>query len=752
MQKIRRILAKFKDSFKNNVHVYLFGTAALFAIVLLVYLGISRNGDPVAPVPTATAAEQVHTVVNSPSGFLPANPPMPDQLELEVMPSTDYIKLLGQIMYKVDDAEINPNTGKTAAVFTGVSSKTEKIYATQLMPEQYQTVLDAYEKKDASLTVSPEGTKVGYGGVSSLYAPNPRTPTAATTPAQSSSSGFPSWITIIIVMIVVLLSFAMFRRYQMMKALRETTSSDPQKEKGANGAELPPATRFHDVAGCEEAVEDLKEIVMFLKDPWRFERVGAKAPSGALLVGPPGTGKTLLARAVAGEAGVPFFSAAGSDFVEMYVGVGAKRIRDLFKRAKNSPNGAIVFIDEIDAVGKKRSASGDRGNQETENTLNALLVEMDGFAQHNIIVIAATNRDDTLDPALVRPGRLDRKVSVGLPDRLGRHKILEVHSKEKPLDSDVDLDLLARRTPGMSGAELAQLVNEACMEAARADRRTVTGEDFSNALATVAMGKARLSAVVTEHDRLITAWHEAGHTVAAMVLPDADDPVSVSIIPRGPAGGVTWMAQGDDLFLTRKRAYARLIVALAGRAAEEIYLDGEFTSGPYGDLTAATNTALAMVTQYGMTDAGLMIRSEGFLSTGSKITDETFEKVEELLAEALNAARATLAEHSELLKSVVDSLLEYDTLTQQQLKELQTGAKHVSIPVPPAPREYRKPARQEAAGTPPVVYVPAPVEEESSIASVKNKKGRRKNPAGRLAGALSVAVQEWRNGSRKAHG
>lgn len=751
MQKIRGMLKSIIDSFNRNRTAYIVSFLAVLTVGFLIAYGASQSGNEVVDDSPATVIEQVDTVINSPSGFYPQTPQTPDQLEVEVVPSTDYIKLVQQPAYKVDDAEINPNTGKTAALFTEVSTKTDKIYATQLMPEQYQEVLDAYEQRDASLTISTEGGKTGYGGVSSLYAPNSRTPMGTTSSAPPSSSGFPSWIIIIIVMIVVLLAFTMFRRYQMMKQLREGISTDPQKEKGTNGAELPPSTRFSDIAGCEEAVEDLKEIVMFLKDPWRFERVGAKAPSGALLVGPPGTGKTLLARAVAGEAGVPFYSAAGSDFVEMYVGVGAKRIRELFKKAKNSPNGAIVFIDEIDAVGKKRSASGNNGNQETENTLNALLVEMDGFAQHNVVVIAATNRDDILDPALVRPGRLDRKVTVGLPDRLGRHKILEVHSKEKPLDDSVDLDLMARRTPGMSGAELAQLVNEACMEAARAERKTVTSEDFSNALATVAMGKARISAVVTEHDRLITAWHEAGHTVAAMVLPDADDPVSVSIIPRGPAGGVTWMAQGDDLFLTRKRAYARLIVALAGRAAEEIHLDGEFTSGPYGDLTAATNTALAMVTQYGMTDAGLMIRSEGFLSTGSKITDETFEKVEELLAEALSAARATLTEHSDLLESIVEALLEYDTLTQQQLKELQAGAKHVSIPVPPAPREYRKPVKQEVVSSPPVVYLPAPAEEVFSAPDTK-KRGRKKNPAGRLVDAFSVAVCEWRNGSKKAHG
>ena len=341
-----------------------------------------------------------------------------------------------------------------------------------------------------------------------------------------------------------------------------------------------PEDRFTDVAGCDEAVTDLRELVELLKSPDRLTALGAKAPRGALLVGPPGTGKTLLARAVAGEAHLPFFALAGSDFVETFAGVGARRARDLFDRAKKL-GGAIIFIDEVDAVGRARSNGASHGGEsERENTLIALLNEMDGFGTDTrIVVLAATNRSDVLDPALTRPGRLDRAIQVPAPDRRGREAILLVHTRGKALGDDVDLTTLARRTPGMSGAELAQIVNEACLEAARRSQAVVDGDCFDAAVSTVALGRARTSALVTEHDRIITAWHEAGHTVAALVQPDADDPVSVSIIPRGPAGGVTWMSGSDDQFLTRRRAHARLCVSMAGRAAEERLLDGEFTPG-----------------------------------------------------------------------------------------------------------------------------------------------------------------------------
>jgi cell division protease FtsH len=426
----------------------------------------------------------------------------------------------------------------------------------------------------------------------------------------------------------------------------------------------PPDTRFEDVAGCAEAVEDLTELVAFLQDPERFERMGAKIPRGALLCGPPGTGKTLLARAVAGEAGVPMFTATGSDFVEMYVGVGAKRIRELFAKARRA-GPAIVFIDEIDACGRARE-TGPRngGTSESDQTLIALLNELDGFVSSELVVIAATNRPDVLDPALLRPGRLDRKIQVPLPDRAGRERILGVHCRNKPLAGDVDLATIAQRTPGMSGAELEAVANEAAIEAVRRDLTAVDQSCFDAAVATVAMGRERRSAVVTDTDRKVTAWHEAGHTVAAMVEPDAADPVAVSIVPRGPAGGVTWVCGSDNQFLSRRQAFAQLVVALGGRAAEEIVLDGEHTQGASGDLEQATALATAMVTRFGMTRRGLAVRP------GAARDERTAETVDELLRAARDRARAVLAANRALLDDVVAALLADDTLGRRELDAL----------------------------------------------------------------------------------
>jgi cell division protease FtsH len=433
-----------------------------------------------------------------------------------------------------------------------------------------------------------------------------------------------------------------------------------------------PTTRFSDVAGADEAVADLRELVEFLSDPERFRRLGATVPKGALLCGPPGTGKTLLARAVAGEAGVPFFSASGSDFVEMYVGVGAKRVRELFAKAAKAER-AIVFIDEIDALARKRS-SGDSqaSNIEQEGTLVALLTALDGFADRgSIIVLAATNRPDILDPALTRPGRLDRKIEVPNPDRRGREAILAVHGRGKPLDDDVDLTSIARRTPGFSGAQLSAVVNEAALEAVRRELGSVTADCLDHAVATIAMGRARTSAMVTEHDRRIAAWHEAGHTIAALLLPDADDPVQVTIVPRGPAGGVTWMSGNDDVFLGRRRALSQMIVSLAGRAGEEALLDGEYTQGAAGDLQSATQTALNLVTQYGMSRLGYMVRSDGVLQAGGM--REVNEVVEELLDQAHTKATELVRAHRALLDAVAERLLDVETLTLAPVRGLADG-------------------------------------------------------------------------------
>lgn len=460
----------------------------------------------------------------------------------------------------------------------------------------------------------------------------------------------------------------------LLWASRSGLLSGTRGMKGKRGKQVDgvPTARFSDVAGCEEAVTEMRELVEFLKDGERFTRVGARPPRGALLVGPPGTGKTLLARAVAGEAGVPFFPLAGSDFVETFAGVGARRVRDLFDRARGS-DGGIIFIDEIDAIGRARSEGPGHSGADTEreNTLISMLNEMDGFdSDHRIIVLAATNRADVLDPALTRPGRLDRQVQVPAPDRRGRTQILQVHAKDRPIGDDVDLVGVARRTPGMSGAELAQVVNEACMEAARRDRTVVDAECVDAAIATVALGRARTSALVTDFDRRVTAWHEAGHTLAALLLDDADDPVQVSIVPRGPAGGVTWMSGNDDMFLTRRRALADLRVAMGGRAAEELLLDGEYTQGAHGDLDAASRRALAMVTKYGMTRHGYLLVDDDTIRMGGDVAMEVRAVAEELLSDAHEDVFVLLSTHRALLEAVAAALLEAENLTLAQIQEI----------------------------------------------------------------------------------
>ena len=438
-----------------------------------------------------------------------------------------------------------------------------------------------------------------------------------------------------------------------------------------------PTSRFADVVGCDEAVEELSEVVTFLHDPARFDAAGARMPRGFLLVGPPGTGKTLLARAVAGEAEVPFYSAAGSDFNEMFVGVGAARVRDLFAKAKKT--GGIVFVDELDSVGRARAGNSPSGgaSDERESTLNALLVEMDGFGkQDNVVVIAATNRPDVLDPALLRAGRFDRQVTVAPPDRRGRTRLLELYGAKCRLDESVDFVALARRTPGLTGADVANLVNQAAMEAARHNREVVSGDDFDEALATVVMGRARRSAVITDRDREVTAWHEAGHTVAALVLPDAHDPVQVTIVPRGPAGGVTWMGGDDHSFLTRSQARAQLSVAMAGRAAEELLLDGDFTQGASGDLQSATSLAVRMVTQWGMSSLGLSALSPEWM--GSAIAQKVMGEVDTMLAEALDSARRLLVENRPLFDAVIAELLDEETVDLDRLQAIWAEIKQPS--------------------------------------------------------------------------
>ena len=427
----------------------------------------------------------------------------------------------------------------------------------------------------------------------------------------------------------------------------------------------PPVTRFSDVAGLDETVGELREIVELLENPERYALLGAEPSRGFLLVGPPGTGKTLLAKAVAGEAGVPFFALSGSDFTEMFVGVGASRVRELFAKARESAP-SIIFVDEIDSVARRRGNHMMGGNDERENTLNQLLAELDGFESRNVIFIGATNRVDILDPALLRPGRFDRKIVVPLPDRGGREAIIAVHAAGKPFNSDVDFSALARRTPGFSGADLSYLMNEAALEAARNGAKTITSAHIQDALATSVLGKERRSALVTDRDRRIVAWHEAGHAAAALLLPDAENPVTVTIIPRGGAGGVTWMQGSENDFLTRAQAQSRLIVSMGGRAAEKLLLDGDFTQGAHGDLQSATALATEMVARYGM---GRRLVSVDAVpgSTGSDIIND---EAAELIANAAREADRLLGRNRRLVTVIADALLDQETLDEEQLKAL----------------------------------------------------------------------------------
>ncbi len=440
---------------------------------------------------------------------------------------------------------------------------------------------------------------------------------------------------------------------------------------------------FAEVAGVEEAKEDLQEVVDFLKDPSKFQKLGGKIPKGALLVGPPGTGKTLLARAVAGEAGVPFFSISGSDFVEMFVGVGASRVRDMFDQAKkNAP--CIIFIDEIDAVGRHRGAGHGGGNDEREQTLNQLLVEMDGFeANEGIIMIAATNRPDVLDSALLRPGRFDRQVVVPNPDLTGREAILRVHMKPVPLAVDVDVKVIARGTPGFSGADLANLVNEAALMAARKDRKLVTMRDFEDAKDKVMMGAERKSMAMSEEEKKNTAYHEGGHAIVALKVPQADPVHKATIIPRGRAlGMVMQLPEGDRYSQNYVQMTSRLAILMAGRVAEEIILGKEnVTSGASSDIQQATRLAKAMVMRWGYSDAlGFVDYKQGedeYGALGRDISEATAQKIDEevkaLVKGGYDEAKRILTENLDGLHRLAKILLELETLTGEEIAKVLNG-------------------------------------------------------------------------------
>ena len=447
---------------------------------------------------------------------------------------------------------------------------------------------------------------------------------------------------------------------------------------------------FDDVAGIDEAKQELEEVVEFLKDPQKFSRLGGKIPRGALLVGPPGTGKTLLARAIAGEANVPFFSISGSDFVEMFVGVGASRVRDMFDQGKkNAP--CIVFIDEIDAVGRHRGAGLGGGNDEREQTLNQLLVEMDGFeANAGVIIIAATNRPDVLDPALLRPGRFDRQITVSNPDVMGRDKILKVHIKKIKVSPKFDSKIIARGTPGFSGADLANLVNEAALLAARKNKRMVTLEDFESAKDKVMMGAEKRSMVMSEDEKKLTAYHEAGHAVATLHSPASDPIHKATIIPRGRAlGMVMRLPEKDQLSMRKDQMKAHLLIATGGRIAEEmIFGKDKITNGAASDIQMVTNLAKKMITEWGMSEKLGRLRynsdsEEVFLghsvAQSKNLSDSTAKLIDEevryLAEEAENNCKKILQDNIEELHIVAKGLLEYETLTGDEIKDLIKGIK-----------------------------------------------------------------------------
>ncbi|KXU07581.1 ATP-dependent zinc metalloprotease FtsH [Streptococcus oralis] len=506
---------------------------------------------------------------------------------------------------------------------------------------------------------------------------------AEVTVKHESSSGM--WINILVSVVPFAILF--FFLFSMMGNMGGNSGRNPisfgrSKAKAANKEDI--KVRFSDVAGAEEEKQELVEVVEFLKDPKRFTKLGARIPAGVLLEGPPGTGKTLLAKAVAGEAGVPFFSISGSDFVEMFVGVGASRVRSLFEDAKKAAP-AIIFIDEIDAVGRQRGVGLGGGNDEREQTLNQLLIEMDGFeGNEGIIVIAATNRSDVLDPALLRPGRFDRKVLVGRPDVKGREAILKVHAKNKPLADDVDLKLVAQQTPGFVGADLENVLNEAALVAARRNKSVIDASDIDEAEDRVIAGPSKKDKTVSQRERELVAYHEAGHTIVGLVLSNARVVHKVTIVPRGRAGGyMIALPKEDQMLLSKEDMKEQLAGLMGGRVAEEIIFNVQ-TTGASNDFEQATQMARAMVTEYGMSEKLGPVQYEGnhamfgAQSPQKSISEQTAyeidEEVRSLLNEARNKAAEIIQSNRETHKLIAEALLKYETLDSTQIKSLyETG-------------------------------------------------------------------------------
>jgi len=539
----------------------------------------------------------------------------------------------------------------------------------------YKTPADQAAKKTAQFTAN----FVGSDSMAALVAAHP---TIFNVDPQIPNQ----WLTIALQFLPILLIVGVM--FFFMNSMQGGNSKVMSfgKAKAKRMTRDQPRVTFKDVAGVDEAVEELQEIKEFLENPGKFQALGAKIPKGVLLVGPPGTGKTLLARAVAGEAGVPFFSIAGSDFVEMFVGVGASRVRDLFEQAK-AASPCIVFVDEIDAVGRHRGAGLGGGHDEREQTLNQLLVEMDGFdIKDNVILIAATNRPDILDPALLRPGRFDRQVVVDRPDLKGRIAILNVHIKGKPMNPDIDVEVLARRTPGFTGADLANLVNEAALLSARHGRKQIEMVELEEAIDRVVAGPERKSRLISDDEKKVIAYHESGHAIVGHVLPRADTVHKVTIIPRGRSLGSTWHLPEEEKFLgSKKDMLDDLASLLGGRVAEELAL-GDVTTGASNDIEHATKLARAMVTQYGMSDKlGPMMlgepQHEVFLGRdfgatpdySQEIAFEIDKEVRSLIDDAFDRAKTILEEHREQLDLMAQALIDRETLDKDEVEALLSG-------------------------------------------------------------------------------
>ncbi len=543
--------------------------------------------------------------------------------------------------------------------------------------------------------------------VDEFNAANP--PNAIKTTEEQASSGIGYLVLLNVVPLLVIFGFLAFALRQMQAGGNKALSFGKSKAKLLNNQQK--RVTFKDVAGVDEAKEELQEIIEFLKDPQKFQKLGGKIPKGVLMVGPPGTGKTLLAKAVAGEANVPFFSISGSDFVEMFVGVGASRVRDLFEQGKkNAP--CIIFIDEIDAVGRHRGAGLGGGHDEREQTLNQLLVEMDGFESNDgVILMASTNRPDVLDPALLRPGRFDRRVVVGRPDVRGREGILKVHTRKIPLDEAVDVSVIARGTPGFTGADLANIVNEAALNAARYNKKVVAMSDFEIAKDKVMMGAERKSMVISDEEKRITAYHEAGHTLVGLKVPNIDPVHKVTIIPRGMALGVTmYLPEKDRLSATKEFLLGQIAMSMGGRIAEDVFI-GSITTGAANDIEKATEIARAMVCEYGMSDLGPLTfgKKEEQIFLGREIaqhrdySEDTAiridAEVKRIIDSQYKRAEKIITDNKDVLIRLAEALLEHETLDSVQIRRVVAGLPLDSPTATPTTGED-KPAETDESASP----------------------------------------------------